>query len=38
MVDLSIIEEWERTCRLHPHRQVTIWALDQHLAGYDRAP
>ncbi len=34
--DLSIIKEWERTCELNPTRRVRIWALDSHLAGYDR--
>lgn len=38
MVDLSIIKAWERTCTLHPGRRVAIWALDQHLTGYDRIP
>ena len=38
MVDLSIKKEWERACRRHPHRRVLIWALDRHLAGYDRIP
>ena len=38
MVDLSIRKEWERACGQHPHRRVVIWALDQHLAGYDRIP
>ena len=38
MVDLSIINEWEVARRRHRHRRVTIWALDQHLAGYDRIP
>ena len=38
IVDLSIIKAWERTCTLHPGRQVSIWSLDQHLTGYDRIP
>ena len=38
MVDLSIKKEWERACSQHPHRRVFIWALDQHLTGYDRKP
>ena len=38
MVDLSIIKAWERTCALHPGRRVRVWALDQHLAAYDRMP
>lgn len=38
MVDLSIIQAWKRTCALHPGRRVRVWALDQHLAGYDRTP
>ena len=38
MVDMSIKKEWERACSQHPHRRVLIWALDQHLTGYDRIP
>ena len=38
MVDLSIVKEWDRACRRHPHRRVFIWALDQHLTSYDRKP
>ena len=38
MVDLSIIKAWEQTCALHRGRRVLIWALDDHLAGYDRTP
>ena len=38
MVDLSIIKAWERTCAQHPAHRVEIWALDQHLTGYDRIP
>ena len=38
MVDLSIVEEWERACSRHRHRRVLVWALDRHLAGYDRVP
>lgn len=34
--DLSIIEEFEYQCRLHPHGHVFIWSLDEHLRGYDR--
>jgi hypothetical protein len=34
--DLSIIEEYERQCRLHQARRVFIWSLDHHLAAYDR--
>lgn len=33
--DLTIIQEWERTRRLNPMRQVLIWSLDSDLAGYD---
>ena len=38
MVDLSIVKEWDRSCRRHPHRRVSVWSLDRHLAGYDRVP
>ena len=38
MVDLSIVKEWERARRRHPHRRVLIWTLDQHLTSYDRTP
>jgi len=34
--DLSIIHDWQRLCEQNPQRRVTIWSLDQHLAGYDR--
>lgn len=34
--DLSIIHDWQRICDQNPQRRVTIWSLDQHLAGYDR--
>ncbi|MBK1692420.1 hypothetical protein [Ectothiorhodospira mobilis] len=34
--DLSIIHDWQRLCDQNPQRRVTIWSLDQHLAGYDR--
>lgn len=34
--DLSIIHDWQRLCEQNPRRRVTIWSLDQHLAGYDR--
>jgi len=34
--DLSIIEEYERQCRLHQMRRVFIWSLDHHLLAYDR--
>lgn len=36
--DLSIIHDWQRLCEQNPLRRVTIWSLDQHLAGYDRPP
>lgn len=38
LADLSIIKEWERTCRLHAMSRVSIWSLDMDLSGYDRAP
>ncbi len=38
MVDLSIVKAWKQACTRHPGRRVRIWALDQHLAGYDRVP
>ncbi|MFP4395235.1 MAG: hypothetical protein ACLFTI_08230 [Anaerolineales bacterium] len=34
--DLSIIEEYDRQCRLHRARHVFIWSLDHHLAAYKR--
>jgi hypothetical protein len=34
--DLSIIKEWEKTCRQHPMSRVLIWSLDRDLAAYDR--
>jgi hypothetical protein len=36
--DLSIIDEFDRQCRLNPRRRVLIWTRDQALVGYDRAP
>jgi hypothetical protein len=38
LADLSIIKEWDRTCRLHAMSRVLIWALDSDLMGYDRNP
>jgi hypothetical protein len=38
LADMSIIKEWERTCKLHPMTRVSIWSLDQDLTGYDRIP
>lgn len=38
LADLSIIQEWERNCLLHPGRRVRIWSLDSDLASYDRQP
>ena len=38
MVDLVIIKVWERACAHHPRRQVSIWSLDYHLAGYEQRP
>jgi hypothetical protein len=38
LADLSIIQEWERNCLLHPGRRVRIWSLDRDLASYDRQP
>ncbi len=37
LADLSLIEEWERACRLNPKRRVLIWSLDMDLQGYDSA-
>lgn len=34
--DVTIIQEFERQCQLHPGRRVYIWSLDTHLMGYDR--
>jgi len=36
--DLSIIQEFHRTCALHPGRRVYVWSLDGDLQGYDREP
>jgi hypothetical protein len=36
--DLSIVKEWERQCQLHRARRVRIWAIDDHLEGFDREP
>ncbi len=38
LADLSIIQEWERTRRLHPSSRVCIWSLDIDLKAYDHAP
>lgn len=38
MGDLSIVKAWESACARHPQHRVSIWSLDQHLVGYDRAP
>lgn len=38
MGDLSIVKAWESACVRHPQRRISIWSLDQDLAGYDRAP
>lgn len=38
MGDLSIVKAWESACARHPQRRISIWPLDQDLAGYDRAP
>ncbi|MFH0730572.1 MAG: hypothetical protein V2B19_30035 [Pseudomonadota bacterium] len=34
--DLTIVKEWEKTCARHPMSRVRIWAIDEHLCGYDR--
>lgn len=36
LADLSIIKEWEQTCEQNPMTRVSIWSLDEDLAGYDR--
>lgn len=36
LADVSIIQEWERTCALHRGSAVEIWSLDEDLAGYQR--
>jgi len=36
LADLSIIKEWERTCRTSSMSTVLIWSLDSDLAGYSR--
>ena len=38
MGDLSIVKAWESASARHPQRRISIWSLDQDLAGYDRAP
>lgn len=38
MGDLSIVKTWESACARHPRHRVSIWSLDQDMAGYDRAP
>lgn len=37
MGDLSIIKDWEDTCRKHTGWRVRIWSLDNGLMHYDRA-
>jgi hypothetical protein len=32
--DVSIVIEFERQCKLHPHSRVFIWSLDGHLKNY----
>ncbi len=34
--DISIIEDWNRLCRLYKRHRVYIWSKDSHLQGYDR--
>ena len=36
LADMSIVKEWERTCRLHALSTVSIWSLDTDLRGYVR--
>ena len=36
--DVSIVDAWHRTCERFQGSQVTVWSLDTHLQGYDRAP
>jgi hypothetical protein len=36
--DLSIINEWEKTCQRHSMSRVLIWSLDSDLSGYDTGP
>ena len=38
LADFSIVKEWEKACTRHPMSRVRIWALDEHLDGYDRQP
>ena len=38
MGDLSIVKAWKSACARHPQHRVSIWSLDRHLAGYNRAP
>lgn len=36
--DLAIHHDWERLCKSNVGRRVYIWALDEHLAAFDRSP
>lgn len=38
MGDFSVVKAWEGACARHSASRVSIWSLDQHLAGYDRTP
>ena len=35
MADVSVIKDWERTCRQNPRARVQIWSIDNDLAGFD---
>lgn len=37
LADMSIIKEWERTCRQHSMSTVLIWSLDDDLKAYHQA-
>ncbi len=38
MGDLSMHKEWEQLCVRYPMSRVTVWSVDDDLAGLDHAP
>jgi hypothetical protein len=36
--DLTIIQDFEKTCKKFPMSEVFIWSLDQDLANYHKTP
>jgi hypothetical protein len=36
--DLTIIQDFHKTCKRYPMSEVFIWSLDQDLANYHRTP